>query len=252
MSAKIIVLGSSNSIPDESHENTHLLVVGEERVVLIDCAGSPILRLKKAGVEASQLTDLILTHFHPDHVSGVPILLMNMWLMGCKQPLRIYGLAHTIDRIEEMMGLYDWKSWPGFFQVNFFRLPASEMTSVIDDSEMKISASPVKHLIPTIGLRIDFHTSKKTFAYSCDTEPCPQVVRLALQADVLVHEATGPFLGHSSAGQAGEIAQQAGANLLILIHYPTDGSSRASLISEAQQNFSGKVRLAEDYLVIDF
>jgi metal-dependent hydrolase (beta-lactamase superfamily II) len=40
-----------------------------------------MVRLSKAGVDFNRLTDLILTHFHPDHVSGVPMLLMNMWLI---------------------------------------------------------------------------------------------------------------------------------------------------------------------------
>ena len=252
MSTKIIVLGSAYSIPDENHENTHFAVVGEDPVVLIDCVGTPIPRLKKAGIDIHWVTDLILTHFHPDHVSGVPSLLMDMWLMGHTHLVRIYGLAYTIDRMEAMMELYGWKNWPGFFPVEFIRVPADEMTCVIDNSEMKISASPVKHLIPTIGLRIDFKASQKAFAYSCDTEPCQQVVMLAHQVDVLVHEATGPFVGHSSAGQAGEIAQQAGAHELMLIHYSTRNSTNEPLILEAQQKFSGKVGLAEDYLTLEF
>ena len=110
--AKLIFLGTSNAISDESHENTHMVLVGEERVVLIDCPSNPIQRLQKTGVNSDQLTDLILTHFHPDHVSGVPLMLMTMWLMGRSQPLNIFGLQHTIDRIETLMGLYGWNTWP--------------------------------------------------------------------------------------------------------------------------------------------
>ena len=115
--AKLIILGSSNAIPDEKHENTHMAVVGDKRTVLIDCVSNPILRLPQAGIEFNALTDLVLTHFHPDHVSGVPLLLMNMWLLGRKNPLNIYGLHHTLSRIEDLMGFYAWENWPNFFPV---------------------------------------------------------------------------------------------------------------------------------------
>ena len=154
------------------------------------------------------LTDLVLTHFHPDHVSGVPLLLMDMWLRGRKKPLNIYGLHYTLDRMEKLMGMYSWEDWPHFFPVTFYRLPTSESIPLLDCDEFRILSSPVRHLIPTIGLRFEFKNSKKTLTYSCDTEPCIEVVRLASGADILIHEASGASLGHSSAEQAGQIATQ--------------------------------------------
>jgi len=250
--AKLIFLGTSNAISGEDHENTHMVLVGEKRTVLIDCPNSPILRFQKAGVNFNRLSDLILTHFHPDHVSGVPQLLMNMWLMGRLQPLNVYGLPHTIDRIENLMGLYNWSEWPGFFPVRFYRLPEQALVSVFDCDEFHIFASPVQHFIPTIGLRIEFTVSKKTLAYSCDSEPCTQVIELAEGADVLVHESSGALPGHSSALQAGEAARLAKVGSLYLIHYPTGQFASGSLVIEARQQFDGPVKLAEDYMELDF
>lgn len=250
--AKLVILGSSNAIPDEKHENTHMAVVGDKHTVLIDCVNNPILRLPQAGIDFNALTDLILTHFHPDHVSGVPLLLMNMWLLGRKNPLNIYGLHHTLDRIEDLMGFYGWGNWPNFFHVVFHRLPTQEMTPVMENDEFRITASPVQHLIPTIGLRVENVNSHKSMAYSCDTEPCPQVVRLASGVDFLVHEAAGPGMGHSSAAQAGGIAREAEVGRLYLIHYQTRGFDANTLISEAQQIYIGKVALAEDFMQLEF
>ncbi len=249
---KLIFLGTSNAIPDEHHENTHMVVVGEQRIVLIDCVNSPILRIKKVGLDFNRLSDLIVTHFHPDHVSGVPQMLMNMWLMGRSQPLNIYGLDHTLDRIEELMGLYSWSEWPDFFPVVFFRLPSQDMISVLECEEFNILAAPVQHFIPTIGLRIEFLKSKKVLAYSCDTEPCPQVLRLADGANVLIHEASGLLPGHSSASQAGIAAAQAEVGALYLIHYPTGEFTTGDMLSEAKMQFEGPVKLAEDFESISF
>ena len=250
--AKLIFLGTSNAISDASHENTHMVVTGEKRVVLIDCPNSPIQRLQKTGINPNLLTDLILTHFHPDHVSGVPLFLMVMWLMGRIQPINIYGLQHTIDRMENLMGFYGWNTWPKFFPVKFTRLPELALVPVLECDEFQIFSSPVKHFIPAIGLRIEFRKSKKVLAYSGDTKPCTQVVHLAMGVDVFVHECTGASPGHSSAIQAGEDARRAKAGALVLVHYPTGEYASRNLLADAQSKFKGPVTLAEDYMVLDF
>jgi ribonuclease Z len=249
---KLIFLGTSNAIPDENHENTHMVLVGKNRTVLIDCVTSPILRLKKAGVDFNQLTDLVLTHFHPDHVSGVPQLLMNMWLMGRRKPLNVYGLHYTLDRMEDLMGFYGWAEWPDFFPVAFYRLPSQEMVSVMECDEFRVFSSPVRHMIPAMGLRFEFSSGSKSLAYSCDTEPCAQVIRLAEGVNVLIHEAAGALLGHSSAGQAGDVARQAEVGALYLIHYPTGSYATGDPVAEARQRYVGPVTLAEDFMTVDF
>jgi ribonuclease Z len=250
--SKVIILGSSNAIPTKDHENTHMVIVGEERMVLVDCVSNPILRIEQAGLDFNRLTDLIITHFHPDHVSGVPLLLMDMWLMGRRKPLDIYGLHYTLDRLEGLMSYYSWAEWPKFYPVAFHRLPAEQMSAVLECDDFDIHCSPVHHMIPTVGLRVDFKRTKKVMAYSCDTEPCEEVVRLGAGADVLIHEAAGDTRGHSSAMGAGEIAARAEVGKLYLIHYPTGRFSQGDLVAEARQRFQGEVALAKDFMVLDF
>lgn len=249
---KIIILGSSNAIPTQDHENTHLIIVGQERRVLVDCVSNPLFRLAQAGVNVNEITDLIVTHFHPDHVSGIPLLLMDMWLMGRKSPFNIYGLHHTLDRLETLMSCYGWEEWPGFFPVAFHRLPASEMTPILNCADFQIYVSPVRHLIPALGLRVEFHASQKKFAYSGDTEPCTQVVNLAGGVDVLIHEASGEVRGHSSAAQAGDVSARAEVGALYLIHYPTGPYAVPDLVEQARQYFSGPVALATDFMTLEF
>jgi ribonuclease Z len=245
--ARLIVLGTSNAIPDEAHENTHMALVGADGVVLIDCVSTPKVRLARAGITLESITDLILTHFHPDHVSGVPLLLMNMWLMGRQRPLRVYGLHHCLERVEDMMGFYHWENWPDFFQVAFHRLPERERVLVLEKAEFRIFSSPVRHLVPTIGLRLEATAGGRVIAYSCDTEPTPSVVRLASGAGVLFHESSGGSPGHSTAAQAGTIAAQAEVGRLMLIHYPGDDIDEAALLQQARSTFQGEVGLAQDF-----
>lgn len=248
---KLVILGSSNAIASDRAENTHMAFLGDGRKVLVDCVNNPFHRLGALGVDHHNLSDLILTHFHPDHVSGVPLLLMDMWLRGRRRPFDVYGLHHTLDRIEGLMAMYSWADWPDFFPVAFHRLPDTEMVPVLESDQLSIHASPVRHLIPTIGLRVEVAENRRVVAYSCDTEPCAQVVRLAAGADILIHEATGESVGHSSAAQAGEIAARAQAGALYLIHYPTGEYASGDLVAQAQAKFSGEVKLASDLMVLD-
>jgi ribonuclease Z len=249
---KVIILGSSNAVPSKDHENTHLVIIGDERTVLVDCVSNPVLRLQHAGVNLDDLTDVVITHFHPDHVSGIPLLLMDMWLMGRTKPLNIFGLHYTLDRLEGLMGFYGWAEWPNFFPVGFFRLPESEMAFVLDCNDFKVYSSPVHHMIPTIGLRVECKVPpSRVLAYSCDTEPCVQTVNLANGADILIHEAGGAVFGHSSAEQAGGIAARAEVGKLYLIHYPTGQFANGNLVAEARKTYKGEVILATDFMTID-
>jgi ribonuclease Z len=249
--SKLIVLGSSNAIATEGHENTHMVLAGQERTVLVDCVSSPLLRLKRAGVDYAAVTDLILTHFHPDHVSGVPLFLMDMWLLGRKTPLNIHGLAATLERMEALMGFHGWSTWPNFYPVNFLNVQEKEMAPLLECADFRVFSSPVHHLVPTIGIRVESNRSVHTLAYSADTEPCQEVIRLAAGVNLLIHEAAGAGRGHSSAAQAATVASQAEVGRLLLIHYPTANHSEGNPVEEAKQHYQGHVELAEDFMEID-
>jgi ribonuclease Z len=248
---KIIFLGTSYSIADEHHGNTQLAILAGNRTVLVDVSGDPVVRLEKAGIDPLQVTDLVVTHFHPDHVGGIPILLMDMWLMKRTGPLTIYGLDDTLDRVERMMQLYEWKTWKNLYPVRFQRVSGNGLQPLIQAPGLNITVSQTKHFVPSIGLRMDFGENRKTIAYSSDTAPCAEVIALGKGVDYLIHEVTGASEGHSSARQAGEVAEAAGAGCLYLIHYPVREVDPVLLIPEAQAAFHGPVRLAEDFGCID-
>lgn len=240
---RLIILGSAAAIPDLLHANAQFLIALKDTATLVDCGDGTYLRLVKAGIGVEQVSDLILTHFHPDHAGGLPALLITLWLLKRKSPLVIHGLEDTLARAEGVLSLFQWENWKDMYPVRFNRLPEQELVPVLETPEWKVIASPVKHLIPTIGLRMEF-AQGYTVSYSCDTEPCAAVMRLGHEANLLLHEAVGEARGHSSGTQAGEIARQAEAERLVLIHYPT--GKGLALIEEVQKVYAGAVTLAED------
>ncbi|NDJ86145.1 MAG: MBL fold metallo-hydrolase [Chloroflexi bacterium] len=251
--ARLIILGSSSAVSDAEHDNTHFVLQGDHSVVLVDCGSNPVVKLRRFGIHYDQLTDMILTHFHPDHVYGVPMVLMHMWLLGRRRPLRVYGLHHCLERTEDMMSAFSWEDWPQFFPVAFHRIRSREAQLVLDNADFRITAWPVRHFnVPTTGLRIESKGSGKVIGYSCDTAPIPNVRRLAEGADILLHESAGydPD-GHSSAAEAGLIASEADCKRLVLIHYEVWDRDPTPLLDEARLSFDGPVELAIDFNVYD-
>jgi ribonuclease Z len=252
--AQIVVLGSAAAVSDAEHDNTHLLLVGERNgPVLIDAGSNPLGKIKNLGLDDETVQDVILTHFHPDHVSGVPNMLMHMWLLGRRAPLRFYGLHHCLNRMEDMLMAFSWDEWPNFFPVAFNRVSERPAAPVLENDDFLITAWPVNHFVPTIGLRIKNKINGRVLAYSCDTEPTDSLFDLAAdQPDLLIHEAAGPPPGHSTARQAGELAEKVGAKALYLIHYQVWNTNPVPLVQEAAEMYGGPIHLSKDFDVYEF
>ena len=69
----------------------------------------------------------------------------------------------------------------------------------------------------------------------------------------MIHEAAGfDGMGHTDARQAGEIASEAGAKSLYLIHYQVWNADPEPLVAEAKETFDGPVYLCKDFDEFEF
>lgn len=251
--ARLCILGSAAAVNDAQHDYTHFLLDGtQDTPILVDAGSNPLGKIKDLGIDDESLQDVILTHFHSDHVAGIPNMMMHMWLLGRRAPMRIYGIHHCINRIENMMEMYGWTEWPNFFPVSFHRISERDNAPLLENRDFVITAFPVRHFVPTIGLRIYNKQTGITIGYGCDTEPCEGVRKIAQDVDILLHEAAGPPPGHSTARQAGEIATQCNAKQLLLIHYQVWDQDPTPLVAEAQETFAGPVHLCKDFDTFNF
>ena len=251
--ARLFILGSAAAVNDAQHDYTHFLLIGENSTpVLVDAGSNPLGKIKDLGFNDEELQDIILTHFHPDHVAGVSNMLMHMWLLGRKAPLRFYGLHHCLNRVENEMVSYGWQEFPNFFPTTFHRVSERNNAPVLENADFRITSWPVKHFVPTIGLRIESKATGKVLAYSCDTEPDPILLELADNADMLLHEAAGPPPGHSTAYQAAELATKVNAKALYIIHYQVWDTDPSPLIPEAQAAYDGPIILCKDFDEFEF
>ncbi len=244
--SSLVILGTAAVVHDALHENTYMVLKGARESILIDCGGNPIGRLQRAGVSPDTLSAVILTHDHPDHIYGLSILLMDLWLLGYTDPLKLYAPASTLKTIRAIMAAHQWDQWPRFFPVEFVEIPAEVGVKVLENEDFTIAAAPGLHFVPVVGLRVTNRSTGYSIMYTSDTAPADSIKHLAHGVNLLLHEIAGATFGHSSATMAGVMAREAQVEKLILIHYPVHADQTA-LVAEARSEFSGPIEIAQDF-----
>ncbi|MBM4465363.1 MAG: MBL fold metallo-hydrolase [Chloroflexi bacterium] len=209
-------------------------------------------KLQAVGVDLNTLEALIVTHHHPDHIYGVPALLLGLWLYGRQEPFHIFGPPGSVAALASIMESLEWQDWPCTMPVAFHQAEMREGYRVIASPEFEVSIAPVEHSIPAIAVKVMSRETGRTIVYSGDTEPCEALARLAQGADILIHECTGDYAGHSTPAQAGAMASRCGAGKLVLIHFTAPDGELEGLRHAAEAEFDGPVELAEDFAVYLF
>lgn len=217
--AVLHLLGTGAALSDAHRTTTMLAFQHAGSTLVVDCGGDVVQRLLLAGVELDSVDALIVTHEHADHVSGFPLFMERIWLAGRRRPIPVVGIAAALSQARRAWETYDTTRWEGLPEIQWREVAHEEGADVPVGGPWTVTAAPGVHSVPVIGLRVRAEGTG-TVAYSCDTEPCEPIARLSRGADLLVHEATGDVRAHTSATQAAEIARDAGAGRLVLVHLP--------------------------------
>lgn len=250
--AQVLLLGTAAALADGSREPTSLALRGPQTTILIDCGANPLRQLQRLGVPLESLDLLILTHSHPDHTAGFPLLVEMLWLARRQQPLPVHGPADALDVARRVFAQWDTSGWKGLFEIEWHPVPLDKAVPVVSTAEFAITAAPGQHSVPVIGLRVRAEQGGGLLAYSADGEPSPGVRALAQDVDLLVHEATGDFRGHSSAEAAAQLARDAGARRLVLVHLAPQLPDLPGRLAAARALFPGELHLGEDLATYEF
>lgn len=192
-------------------------------IVVVDCGGDVIERMLGSDLDPLRIDLLVLTHEHPDHVGSFPLLVQKLWLGKRDRPLPIRGPRRALDQARRLFESFNTSGWKGLPPLDWVEVAAHEGEPVWDDNRWRITAAPGQHgRTPSIGIRVEAKGEGGIAAYSADTERSEAITRLAANANVLVHEATGGFGGHSTAEDAARVAAEADAERLVLVHLPPE------------------------------
>jgi ribonuclease Z len=294
---ELVVLGTASQAPTRTRSHNGYLLRWDDEGLLFDPGEGTQRQMLFAGVTASQISRICVTHFHGDHCLGLPGVLQRMSL---DQVRGTVTACYPAANQEIFSGLRH----AALFRdvVNLRERPVREPGPVLETASFRLEARRLSHSVPTFGYRLVEADARRMLpdklaalgisgpdvgrlrrdgrlltggrmvrleqvseprpgqraAFVMDTRLCDAAFELAAQADLLICEATfaaaqaslASEYGHLTAGQAGRIAAEAGARLLVLTHfsqrYDHDPDGGRRLAAEAAAAFSGEIVLASD------
>jgi len=226
---QILFLGTSSMVPTKERSHSSILISCKNDKILVDCGEGTQRQLKIAGKKLTKISKILVSHWHGDHVLGLPGLIQSMGASGYNKTLQIYGPVGIKKHIKNMYNTYIFDKKTDievnevksgvFFENNEFVLETKPLKhsiktqgySVIEKDKRKINLSYIKKLkipegpllgklqsgknITYKGKNVDVNKATeiikgKKITIISDTMPCNGANNLAKNSDVLISEST--------------------------------------------------------------
>ncbi len=227
---EITFLGTSSMVPTKERNHSALLLTYEGENILIDCGEGTQRQFRIAGISPTKVTRLLITHWHGDHVLGIPGLIQTLGANEYSGVLEVYGPRGTPVFVERMLRAFvlqekvevrvheiveDGKflETEDFYMEAYklehgapclgYRFVEKDRLKIKTDILKKAGIKPgpiLKHLqrgkdIEWKGKKIKakdatFPKQGKKVAVASDTKACKNLLKLGKDADVFVCEAT--------------------------------------------------------------
>lgn len=266
----ITLLGTGSPMPDPRRAGPATLISGGGEHYLVDAGRGVLMRMAAAGVGAGDLTAVLLTHLHSDHLTDLNDVITSRWVMTFEpSPLTVVGPVGTqevVDHIVASLG-------PDIgYRIDHhddlaYGFPPVAVIEVEDGAidlsgAVTVACAPTDHrpVHPTVGFRFDHDGASVVTAG--DTVPCEGLDRLCQGADALVHTVIRKDIietipverlrdtleYHSSPEEAARTAQRGGTATLVMTHYvpafPSGGGDDWKALAAA--HFDGAIELGDD------
>lgn len=145
---QMLFLGTSSMVPTKERNQSSILVSYGSEGILVDCGEGTQRQLKIAGVSLTKVTKILISHWHGDHVLGLPGLIQSMSASGYEKILKIYGPTGTKKFMKKMFGvfLFDRKMDIEVYEV--------KRGKFFENDDFILEAEPLEHNIETLGYNI--------------------------------------------------------------------------------------------------
>lgn len=162
---KITFLGTAASIPSENRNPTSILLNYNDENILIDCGEGTQRQIRKAKLNICGISKILITHWHGDHILGLPGLFQTLALSGYNREMLIFGPNKTKEFMKNFIKT--------FVPVLKFKADVKEISSsgiFFENKDFYLSSESMKHGIPTNAynfvikdkIRIDKNKLKKS------------------------------------------------------------------------------------------
>ena len=277
--SRLILLGTAGGPrPRKTRSAPAQVIVVNGTAYVVDCGDGVARQLVLAGIPLASVRHVFLTHQHSDHNADYGNLLLLAWTAGLRTRVDAWGPPPLEQMTRHFMEMNSYDIATRIKDEG--RIPLQPLVHVhelrkggvvLQDENVRVRATLVDHppVVPAFGYRFD--AKDRSIVISGDTRPSDNLIELAEGADILVHDAlyapaidrlvagvpNAPDLKrsilshHTTAEDAGRVAQAAGVKTLVLSHLvpPEDPEVTDQMwIDAASSNFHGHVVVGKDLL----
>ena len=119
-------LGTGSAIPTARRNHPAVLLQYKDENILVDCGEATQRQFRYAKLNPCKITRILITHWHADHVLGIPGLLQTLMLNGYNKTLKIYGPSGTKKMMQLYIGLFAHKGEK--FPIEVYEISNSTIT----------------------------------------------------------------------------------------------------------------------------
>lgn len=247
---KLSIVGCAGSYPSAASPASSYLVEHEGSRILLDMGNGSLGALQEH-IDLDwpgALDAVVLSHCHVDHCVDLASLFVQRHYAPTPSGDRLLVLGPT-DTRERLLGIYGMKD-PAPLDAEFDIQPFS--SSAVEVGPFTIETVRAAHPVEAYCVRVNAGGASVT--YSGDTGPTPALAELARGTDIALFEAS--FVGaqnpvdlHLSGADAGRLAREADAGLLVLTHHVA-WNDPAVVLAEAATEFDGPIEMAHAGMTI--
>ncbi len=246
----VMLCGAGTPMPDPKRSGPCIAVIANGNVLVVDAGSGAARNLAIYGIPADQVTAILLTHFHSDHIDGLGELLMQRWAMGDQRaPTPVFGpqgveevisgfhLAYTQDRDSriahhgaDMLHI----EAAGGEARSFSVPPEGLLVPVLEIDGLRVRSFIVDHgpVKPAVGYRFDY--KGRSLVISGDTARSKNLENLNVGIDLLVHEAQNVAMVdaiHAAAARSGKKRLEKISHDILSYHSsPVDAAKSATVV----------------------
>ena len=178
----LCLLGTSGMMPLPGRWLTALMVRFSGSSLLIDCGEGTQIAMKEVGWSANPIDTICFTHYHGDHISGLPGLLLSMGNSDRKEPVTLIG-PKGLEKVVNSLRIIA----PGLpFKLNFIEL--SEDCQTIEINGYHLTAFKVNHNVTCYGYTIDIKRGGRFFPELAKENEVPMKLWSRLQKGEIIEQ----------------------------------------------------------------
>lgn len=142
---EITFLGTSCMVPTKERNHSALLLTYKNEGILVDCGEGTQRQLRIADIRPTRITKILISHWHGDHVLGLPGLLQTLSASGYPGILEIYGPTGTKKRFKAMFQAF-------VFDCNIeLRINEIRKRKFFENEDFYLEALELEHKIKSFG-----------------------------------------------------------------------------------------------------